>query len=135
MFQTVLTFKTNGRELREITSAVNAAIKAHASANGLCHLFIQHTSASIILCENADPDVKHDVENYMSRLVIDGDPYFKHRDEGDDDMSAHLRTILTNVSLTIPVMQHQLALGTWQGLYLWEHRYHQFDRKLIVTVY
>ncbi len=95
----------------------------------------QHTSASIILCENADPDVKHDVENFMSRLIEDGDPHFKHRDEGDDDMSAHLRTILTNVSLTIPVIHHQLALGTWQGLYLWEHRYHRFERKLIVTVY
>jgi secondary thiamine-phosphate synthase enzyme len=135
MYQTLLTFQTKGRELKNITAAVNTAIKPHASAHGLCHLFVQHTSASLILCENADPDVKQDVEGFMSRLVVDGDKHFKHRDEGNDDMSAHLRTILTSVSLTIPIIQHQLGLGTWQGLYLWEHRYHQFKRKLIVTVY
>jgi secondary thiamine-phosphate synthase enzyme len=135
MYQTTLTFQTNGREFKNITAEINAALRDHAPATGLCNIFIQHTSASLIICENADPDVRHDLENYMSRLVKDGDPLFVHTAEGDDDMPAHIRTILTESTLMVPIVRHQLALGTWQGIYLWEHRLDKHQRKIIVTAF
>ncbi len=134
MYQTVLTFKTQSREFKNITDAVSEAIKNYAPDTGLCHLFIQHTSASLMIGENSDPDVLIDLENYMSRLVKDGDNLFKHTAEGEDDMSAHIRTVLTETSLTIPIQNHSLALGTWQGIFLWEHRFGPHQRKVIVTV-
>ena len=135
MYQTSLIFETQQRELKNITKSVQEAIKNHAPQTGVCHLFIQHTSASLIIAENADPDVVTDLENYMSRLVKDGDLLFKHRAEGEDDMSAHIRTVLTETSLMVPIQDYSLALGTWQGIYLWEHRYIKHDRKVVVTVF
>jgi len=135
MYQTTLTFQTRGRELKNITSVIAEAIQKQAPKQGLCHLFIQHTSASLIIAENADPAVKTDLENYLSRLVKDGDPLFQHREEGDDDMPAHIRTILTETSLIVPIQNHVLALGTWQGIYLWEHRYNTHHRKVILTLF
>ncbi len=101
---------------------------------GLANVFLHHTSASLILCENADPSVQRDLEAFFSRLVEDGDPVFSHRSEGDDDMSGHVRSILTTNSLSVPVRQGRLALGTWQGLYLYEHRYRPHRRQVTVTV-
>ncbi|WP_306341488.1 secondary thiamine-phosphate synthase enzyme YjbQ [Solemya elarraichensis gill symbiont] len=100
----------------------------------MCHLFIYHTSASLMLCENADPDVRSDLERFFSRLVPDGDPLFEHIDEGVDDMPAHIRSILTKMDLTMPVTNGSLDLGTWPGIYLWEHRHRGHQRKLSVTV-
>ena len=102
---------------------------------GLCHVFLQHTSASLVLCENADPDVRTDLERYMARLVPDGDALFEHTAEGPDDMPAHIRNIMTGSDLTLPVAAGQCDLGTWQGVYLWEHRTAGHRRTLTVTVY
>lgn len=134
MYQTTLVFQTETRGHKNITNAIREAIKNHAPQIGLCHLFIQHTSASLIIGENTDPDVMTDLENYMARVVTDGDPLFKHRAEGEDDMSAHIRTVLTETSLFVPISNHELALGTWQGIYLWEHRFGKYQRKVVVTV-
>jgi len=97
-------------------------------------VFVQHTSASIMLCENADPNVRRDLETYMQHIVPDGDPMFLHQDEGPDDMSAHIRTVLTNPDLTIPITAGKCSLGIWQGIYLWEHRTHKYQRRVIVTI-
>ena len=102
--------------------------------DGLCHLFVHHTSASLIIQENADPDVRRDLEAYFARLVPDGDPLFLHTEEGPDDMSAHIRSVLTATQLTIPVTRGRLDLGTWQGVYLWEHRTAPHQRRVTVTV-
>lgn len=101
---------------------------------GICHVFICHTSASLILCENADPSVMKDLESFMSRQVRDGDPLFTHDAEGPDDMPAHIRSILTQSDLNLPVRDGRCALGTWQGIYLWEHRYAPHTRRVIVTI-
>jgi secondary thiamine-phosphate synthase enzyme len=100
----------------------------------LCHVFVHHTSASLMLCENADPAVRRDLETFMSRVAPDGDPAFTHRDEGPDDMPAHVRSVLTQTGLSIPVSGGRCALGTWQGIYLWEHRLAAHRRQVTVTV-
>ena len=125
---------TEGRGTYDITQKVQQAVRQASIETGLCHIFIRHTSASIILCENADPEVRNDLERYMAKYVADGDPIFKHVMEGEDDMPAHVRTILTQSDLTIPVSHGQCSLGTWQGVYLWEHRTSGFLRRLTVTV-
>lgn len=102
--------------------------------SGLCHVFIRHTSASLLITENADPDVRHDLERFMSRLAPDGDPAWIHSMEGPDDMPAHIRSVLTCSELTIPIREHRLALGTWQGAYLWEHRTRAHRRRIDVTI-
>jgi secondary thiamine-phosphate synthase enzyme len=132
--QHILKIKTPGRSMINITSQLSALISAEKIESGLCHLFIHHTSASLIICENADPTVQSDMEAFMQRLVPDGDKLFQHTMEGPDDMPAHVRSILTQTSLTIPITQHQLALGTWQGVYLWEHRLMANERKITVTI-
>jgi secondary thiamine-phosphate synthase enzyme len=132
--QQTLEIQTLGRSTYNITREVKQAVRDSGIKTGLCHVFIQHTSASLVLCENADPSVRHDLEAFMTRLVPDGDPLFDHTQEGPDDMPAHLRSILTNMDLTLPVSQGQLALGTWQGIYLWEHRTHGHHRRVVVTV-
>jgi secondary thiamine-phosphate synthase enzyme len=132
--QYTLTIKTHGRGFINITDHVFALVKKSAIDNGLCHLFLQHTSASLILCENADPLVQQDLEKFMQRLAPDGDSHNQHNAEGPDDMPAHIRTLLTQSSLTIPIANLQLALGTWQGIYLWEHRLSSHERKLMVTL-
>jgi secondary thiamine-phosphate synthase enzyme len=113
---------TRGRGFYDFTREVVAWSRKYEFQTGLVTLFLRHTSASLLIQENADPDVRRDLEEFLSRLVVDGDPRFRHVIEGTDDMPAHIRTALTAVNLTIPVQDGQLALGTWQGIYLWEHR-------------
>jgi secondary thiamine-phosphate synthase enzyme len=135
VFQYRLTFPTHGRGTTEITTAIQEQVHLSGVSTGLCHVFLQHTSASLVLCENADPDVRSDLDRYMERLVQDGDPLFEHTDEGPDDMSAHIRTIISGSDLTLPISKGQCDLGTWQGVYLWEHRTAGHRRRLTVTVY
>jgi len=134
MFQTELLIETTGRGSYEITDRVSAALGETAPVSGMCHLFIRHTSASLMLCENADPAVRHDLETFMADLVPDGDARFTHTAEGPDDMPAHVRSILTQTDLNIPVSSGRLALGTWQGIYLWEHRTGRHTRAVLVTI-
>jgi len=103
--------------------------------SGIANIFVQHTSASLILCENADPTVRSDLESFMSRITPDGDPLYQHTDEGPDDMPAHVRTVLTDSSLTIPFRAGHLLLGTWQGVFLWEHRTMPHSRSIIISLY
>lgn len=134
IFQKDLVVETRQRGTTSITGEVASVIRESGVNQGLCHLFIQHTSASLLLTENADPDVRRDLETFVSRLVPDGDPAWRHDAEGPDDMAAHVRTMLTESSLTVPVRDGQLALGTWQGIYVWEHRHAAHRRRVIVTV-
>lgn len=134
VFQQELSFTTSGRSTTNITRQVQDIVSQSGIRTGTCHVFVQHTSASLMLCENADPDVRVDMETYMQHIVPDGDAMFLHQDEGPDDMSAHIRTVLTNPDVTMPVSHGQCALGIWQGLYLWEHRTHRHQRRVIVTV-
>jgi len=117
-----LRLPTRGRGLYEFTGQVAAWVLENGWENGLLTLHLRHTSASLLIQENADPDVRRDLEAFFARLVPDGDSLFVHAAEGDDDMPAHIRTALTAVNLSIPVTHGRLALGTWQGIYLWEHR-------------
>jgi secondary thiamine-phosphate synthase enzyme len=129
---TVLTVDTPARGLTEITPAVDRWIAQTGISTGLLTIFIQHTSASLLIQENADPDVRGDLERFLARLVPDGDPLFEHVSEGPDDMPAHVRSTLTNVQLSVPVLDGRLALGTWQGVYLWEHRRRAHARQVIL---
>jgi len=122
--------KTKGRGLYDITPEVKSWIQNESLMNGLLTMNILHTSASLMVNENYDPDVLIDMENFFSRLVVDGDPHFIHTTEGPDDMPAHIRTALTQTQLSIPIQQGQINLGTWQGLFVFEHRYHDFSRKI-----
>jgi secondary thiamine-phosphate synthase enzyme len=132
--QEIISIKTQGRSMIDITHEVEKLV-AHSGLDvGLCNLFIQHTSASLILCENADPDVRTDLENFMQQIVKDGDALFRHTAEGADDMPAHIRSVLTSSSLTIPIADGKCLLGIWQGIYLWEHRYNGHMRNIIVTI-
>jgi len=132
--QKTVAVATHGRGFTEITEEVGVVVESSRVSTGLCVVFIQHTSASLLIQENADPSVRRDLEAFFGRLVPDGDPVFSHTMEGSDDMSAHVRTALTAVSLTIPVGEGRLLLGTWQGLYLWEHRLAPHRRSVIVHV-
>jgi secondary thiamine-phosphate synthase enzyme len=129
-FITSLTFETRGRGLLEITRPVEDWALEAGLATGLLTIFVRHTSASLLVQENADPDVRGDLDRFFARLVPDGDALFRHRDEGADDMPAHVRAALTAVQLSIPVSGGRLALGTWQGLYLWEHRLRPHRREV-----
>ena len=128
------TVKTGGRGTIDITREVEAAVQAAGIESGLCNVFVHHTSASLILCENADPTVRSDLERFLARLVPDGDPLFEHTDEGPDDMPAHVRSVLTQASISIPVAGGRLDLGTWQGIYLWEHRHRGHGRRITINV-
>lgn len=134
IFQQTLSFTTNGRSTSNISREVDEIVARSGIETGTCHVFVQHTSASLMICENADPDVRRDLETYMQHIVPDGDPMFLHQDEGPDDMSAHIRTVLTNPDLMLPVTNGRCALGIWQGIYLWEHRTQRHQRRIIVTV-
>ena len=127
-----LTVATRGRRLYEITTGVAAWVSQNGFTSGLLTLHVRHTSASLLIQENADPDMRRDLERFFARLVPDGDPLFQHTIEGDDDMPAHVRTALTAVNLSIPVTGSRLALGTWQGIYLWEHRQQPHSRRITV---
>lgn len=132
--QQTLSIQTRGRATIDITGQIDALLRATPLQQGLCHVFVHHTSASLIITENADADVRRDLETYISKLVVDGDPAYRHDMEGPDDMAAHIRTVLTQSEITIPVRDGRLALGTWQGLYLWEHRYQAHRRSLTVSL-
>lgn len=126
---------THGRGTYDISDRIKRIVVDAAMPIGLCHIFVQHTSASLIICENADPTVREDLERFMADKVPDGDPLFRHTSEGADDMPAHVRSVLTSSELTIPINGGRCALGTWQGIYLWEHRTAPHRRRILVTVY
>ena len=134
MYQEELIVETEGRGSYELTERVNNVVAGMGIVTGLCHVFIKHTSASLMICENADPDVRIDLETFMADLVPDGDKRFIHTDEGPDDMPAHVRSGLTQTDLSIPIMSKKLALGTWQGIYLWEHRLGKNTRTVVLTI-
>ncbi|WP_345987199.1 secondary thiamine-phosphate synthase enzyme YjbQ [Sulfurimonas sp. HSL1-2] len=134
MFQTTVTLPPYPRGFHLITDAIDNAVAASGVTTGLAHLFLKHTSASISLNENADPTVRKDMERFFTD-VADAKPYYVHTYEGDDDMPAHIKSVMLGTSLTIPVTNGRLNLGTWQGIYLGEHRDHGGSRKLVVTVY
>lgn len=129
-----LQIATRGRGFVELTQQLDELVQGSGLRVGLCSLWITHTSASLLVCENADPEVLRDLERYMQRLVPDGDPLFRHVDEGDDDMPAHVRSVLTHTDITVPVRKGRLALGTWQGVLLWEHRRRGHQRRVEVTL-
>lgn len=133
--QRTVEITTHGRGTTEITQLLKECVEQMRINVGLLHVFLQHTSASLMICENADPDVRADLETFMSDLVPDGDPMFIHVDEGSDDMPAHVRSVLTQAGLTIPITHGALVLGTWQGVYLWEHRVSSHTRRLTLTVH
>jgi secondary thiamine-phosphate synthase enzyme len=128
------TVATRGRGTYEITDHVERIVAGAGASRGLCNIFIHHTSASLIVCENAAPDVRRDLERFAARLVPDGDPLFHHIDEGPDDMPAHVRSILTLTSVSIPIRDARCDLGTWQGVYLWEHRTAPHSRRITVSI-
>ncbi len=134
MLQKILTLTTPTRGCYNITAEIDNVIKEHAIKTGLCHVFIHHTSASLIISENADPDVLIDLETFMAKIVPDGDPLWIHADEGPDDMPAHIRSVITQNNLTIPITAGKIGLGTWQAVYLWEHRTHQYQRQITITL-
>lgn len=125
---------TPGRGFEDISHRLQSEVDRSGISDGLCHLFLRHTSASLLITENADPDVRRDLERFISRLAPDGDPEYLHSAEGPDDMPAHIRSVLTCSELTIPVRGGRLALGTWQGAYLWEHRLRPHRRRLDITI-
>jgi len=132
--QTEITITAPSRGTYNITDKINRLVRESGVQCGLCHVFIQHTSASLIITENADPTVREDIEYWMKKTIQDGDPNYRHNYEGDDDMSGHIRCMITDMSHTIPVTNGQLNLGIWQGLFLYEHRTGRFDRKVVVTL-
>ncbi|NKI33719.1 YjbQ family protein [Wenzhouxiangella sp. XN79A] len=134
MHRQTLSVDTPGRALVDITRQVTEVVIGSGIDSGLCHLFILHTSASLLITENADPDVLHDLETVFARLGPDGDPDYRHTAEGPDDMSAHIRSALTQTSLCLPLDAGRLRLGTWQGIFLWEHRRRPHTRQIVVSV-
>lgn len=133
-YQDTFELQTRGRGTTEITSRVAQVVAASGIATGVAHVYVQHTSCSLMITENADPDVLKDLETLAKRWAPDGDPAYRHDAEGDDDMSAHGRSILTGTSVSVPVGNGKLLIGTWQGICLWEHRTHAHTRTIVVTV-
>jgi secondary thiamine-phosphate synthase enzyme len=134
-WQDKLTIQSVSRGTYEITSNIEQLIQASGIQVGLCNVFIQHTSASLIISENADPSVRDDLETFMKKLCPDGDSMFTHKAEGPDDMPAHVRAMLTQTELTVPIIEGISGLGVWQGVYLWEHRTIAHQRQVIVTMH
>ena len=132
--QQELGITTRGRGTYDISDRVQEAVRASGIQTGICHVFIRHTSASLMLSENADPAVRRDLETFMARLVPDGDPMFTHDAEGPDDMPSHVRSILTQSDLNLPISGGRCALGTWQGVFLWEHRSAGHQRQILLTI-
>src|SRR5947207_15987839 len=129
-----LSVQTRGQGLVEVTRLVASAVAAAEIPEGLCTIFIRHTSASLLVQENADPTAKQDLERWLNRLVPEGDPFYRHDAEGPDDMPAHIKAALTATSLAVPIVDSKLALGTWQGIYVWEHRRRGGEREVVVHV-
>ena len=134
-YQQTIRLSTRGRGTTEITAEVAKVVHDSRIETGLANVFILHTSCSVILTENADPSVRRDLDTLALYWAADGDPAYQHSDEGDDDMAAHGRNILAGSSITVPVSHGSLRLGTWQGIYLWEHRTHAHQRQIVVTVF
>ncbi|MES2641945.1 MAG: secondary thiamine-phosphate synthase enzyme YjbQ [Myxococcota bacterium] len=135
MFRTTLSLPTPGRGLHDVTDAVAQQVSASGVRDGLVHLFLQHTSASLLVQENADADVLHDLDAWFGRAVPDGDPRYRHTAEGPDDMPSHIRAALTATSLLLPIVAGRLALGTWQAVYLFEHRTKPHTRRIVLTAW
>lgn len=131
-YVTTLEIHSSGRGLFEITQELRAFVRASAIRDGLLTVFCRHTSASLLIQENADPDVRHDLEAYFAKLSPDGQPGWRHNNEGPDDMSGHIRSVLTQTSIGIPLVDGELVLGTWQGVFLWEHRTRPHRREVVV---
>ncbi|MEY3333205.1 MAG: hypothetical protein RLZZ176_1505, partial [Cyanobacteriota bacterium] len=132
-YQKLLRVSTNGKSFHNITAKIEAIVAESGIGTGLCSLFLRHTSASLVIQENADPDVLVDLANFMSKIVPEGN-YYVHDAEGADDMPGHIRTVLTHTSEQIPINRGHLVLGTWQGIYIWEHRQHNHVRELVVHI-
>jgi secondary thiamine-phosphate synthase enzyme len=132
--QSILAFSTRGRGTRNITSEIAGVVAAYGIQCGLAHVFVQHTSCSLTITENADPDVRRDLDTILGRLAPDGDPAYRHDLEGPDDMAAHARSVLTDTGLMIPIGNGRLLLGVWQGIFLWEHRTAPQRRSVVVTL-
>ncbi len=130
----ILQVRTTGAGLVEITDEVEALVRGAGVREGLCSLLVQHTSASLLIQENADPSARRDLENWLARLVPEGDPLYTHTLEGADDMPAHVKAALTATSLGVPICEGRLALGTWQGIYLWEHRRRGSERRVVLHI-
>jgi len=133
-YQQTFDIRTRGRGMQEITAEIASIVAASGIATGVAHVFVQHTSCSLLITENADPAVRHDLETLARRWAPDGDPAYRHADEGDDDMAAHARSVLSGSSVSVPLGGGRLLLGTWQGIYLWEHRNDAHLRRIVVTV-
>lgn len=135
IYQEILNIQcSTGSALEEFTGEVRRVVRSAGVRTGLCTIFVQHTSASLVIQENADPSARRDLEDFLARLAPEGDPRYTHTAEGPDDMPAHLRAALTSTSETIPVSDGDLALGTWQGIFLWEHRHRRTPRRILVHV-
>lgn len=132
--QTTLSLESPHRGTFNITDKVNRVVRESNLQTGIAHVFIKHTSASLIITENADPTVREDIEYWMQKTVIDGDQNYRHNYEGDDDMSGHIRCMITDMNQTIPITNGRLNLGTWQGLFLYEHRTGRFEREIVITL-
>jgi secondary thiamine-phosphate synthase enzyme len=132
--QQQLQIETNGRGTYDVSAAIQNAVRESGIAIGMCHVFVRHTSASLMISENADPAVMVDLEAFMTRLVPDGDAIYTHTDEGPDDMPSHVRSVLTQTDLNVPIRDGRCALGTWQGIYLWEHRHAAHRRSVLLTM-
>jgi secondary thiamine-phosphate synthase enzyme len=135
MHRSDITVRTPGRGLIELTERIAQGVRQTDVTDGLCNVFVPHTSASLLLGENWDPSVRRDLEAFMTRLAPDGDPAYEHEEEGPDDMPAHIRAMLTQSSILVPVAGGKLELGTWQGIFLWEHRTSPHERRVILTVW
>jgi len=129
-----ITIDTRGRGTTDLTDDIQHVVRDSGIRTGQANVFIQHTSASLMICENADPSVRRDLEQFMSKTAPDGDPAYEHDSEGPDDMPAHIRSMLTGSDLSIPITDGRMVLGTWQGIYVWEHRHAAHRRRLTVTV-
>ncbi len=134
IYQQEISVHTSGRRTYEVTDQLHGIVSASGIKTGLCHVYIMHTSCSLFINENADPSVQYDLNQFLNRLVPENDPAYTHIFEGADDMPAHIKNVLLPVSLGIPIMDGHLALGTWQGIFLWEHRTIPHQRRLIVTL-
>lgn len=129
-----LSLRMPGQGLHDVTGQIRGVVRESGVREGLCTVFIQHTSASLTIQENADPSARRDLENWLNRLVPERDPLYTHTAEGPDDMPSHIKAALTAASLAIPVLDGELGLGTWQGIYVWEHRRHSSTRHLLIHV-
>lgn len=130
----VIEISTHGQGLTEITDLVDRVVQKQAFDSGLCTLFIRHTSCSLTIQENADPSARHDLEQWLNRLVPENDPLYTHTFEGADDMPAHIKAALTATSLSVPIFKGKLVLGTWQGIFLWEHRHQSHRRQVVIHI-